>query len=113
MPTFDLAWNRTRLTWYRRSEAAPWQLQCILLERCLLEGRPQLRIVARLASILEDEIDRAPARDEFWRQARRKLGKLRRLSPCDISQGETLISARIAKPAPAYLPTARRSANPI
>lgn len=51
MPTYDLAWNRTRLTWSRRSESVPWQLQAILLERALIEGRPALRIVARLAGI--------------------------------------------------------------
>src|ERR1700741_4980187 len=27
MPEFSLAWNRRRLTWNRRSESAPWQLE--------------------------------------------------------------------------------------
>jgi hypothetical protein len=51
MPTYDLAWN-----WSRRSEAAPWQLEADLCERVLLEGRPQVRVVGRLAGIFEDEI---------------------------------------------------------
>ena len=78
MSYFDLAWNR-----YRRSEAAPWAVECILLERILLGGRPQIRVVARLASIVEDEIESVHGRDEFWRSAGRKLGKLRRLDGRD------------------------------
>jgi hypothetical protein len=103
--SYDLAWNRTRLTWSRRSEAAPWQLECILLERTLIEHRSALRIVARLAGILEDKVDNPASRDQFWHDARRKLGKLRRLSRSDIWQIEALISARIAKPV-AVLPQA-------
>ena len=99
MPEFSLAWNRRRLAWYRRSESTPWQLECILCERVLLEGRPQLRIVV-LAGILDDQIDRVHARDLFWHQARKKLGNLRRLSQSDIWQIEILIGARIPKPVP-------------
>jgi hypothetical protein len=76
------------------------QLECTLLERVLLEGRPQLRILRRLASILEDEIDSPANLDQFWHDARYKLGKLRRLSQSDRWQIEMLISARIAKPVP-------------
>jgi hypothetical protein len=72
-----------------------------------------MRIVARLAGILEDEIDSVPARDGFWHQLLHKLGKLRRLSQSDIWQIENLISARIAKPATAYAATQRPSTNPI
>ena len=100
MPEFSLAWNRRRLAWYRGSESAPWQLECILCERVLLEGRPQLRIVGRLAGLLEDELDNPASRDQFWNDARRKLGKLRRLSKTDIWQIEILIATRIAKPQP-------------
>ena len=57
MSSFSVCWNRRRLAWRRHSERAPWQLEAILCERVLLEGRPQLRIVARLAGILEDERD--------------------------------------------------------
>ena len=100
MPSFSVCWNRRRLASRRHSERAPWQLEAILCERVLLEGRPQLRIVARLAGILEDEIDNPASRDTFWHDARRKLGKLRRLSKTDIWQIEILIATRIAKPQP-------------
>lgn len=66
----------------------------------LLEGRPQLSIVARLSGVLEDEIDSPASRDQFWYDARRMLGKLRRLNQSDIWQIEILIGARIAKPVP-------------
>jgi hypothetical protein len=59
-----------------------------------------MRVVARLAGILEDEINNPASRDAFWHDARRKLGKLRRLSQRDIWQIEILIGARIAKPVP-------------
>jgi hypothetical protein len=49
MPEFSLAWNRRRLEWRHDPEKSRWQLECVLCERVLLEGRPQLRIVARLA----------------------------------------------------------------
>jgi hypothetical protein len=100
MSSFSVCWNRRRLAWRRHSERAPWQLEAILCERVLLEGRPQLRIVGRLAGILEDEIDVAASRDQFWHDARRKLGKLHRLSQRDIWAIEALINARIAKPVP-------------
>jgi hypothetical protein len=59
-----------------------------------------MRIVARLAGILEDEIEDPASRDTFWHDARRKLGKLRRLSQRDIWAIESLIDARIPKPQP-------------
>src|SRR6516162_4435168 len=110
MSSFSVCWNRRRLAWRRHSERAPWQLEAILCERVLLAGRPQLRIVARLASILEDEIDNPASRDMFWHDARRKLGKLQRLSQSDIWQIEALISARIAKPEPVLPPLPQRHA---
>jgi hypothetical protein len=100
MSSFSVCWNRRRLAWRRHCERAPWQLEAILCERVLLDGRPQLRIVGRLAGILEDEIDDPASRDQFWHDARYKLGKLRRLLSSDIWQIEILISARIAKPEP-------------
>jgi len=84
-----------------------------LCERVLLEGRSQMRIVVRLAGILEDEIDNPASRDTFWHDARHQLGKLRRLSQRDMWAIESLIGARIAKPVPTYAPTVHRSANPI
>jgi hypothetical protein len=81
------------------------------LERVLLEGRPRLRMIGRLAGILEDEIDSAHARDGFWRSARRKLGKLRRLTPRDIWQIEILRAKHVAKPMPAQ--ATERAQNPV
>ena len=109
MPSFDIAWNRAWLTWYRRSESAPFRWEAILCERTLIEGKPALRIIARLARILEDELDDVAARDQFWRDARRKLGKLRRLQPRDIAEIEHLLAKRI----PDVGSTVRPSANPV
>jgi hypothetical protein len=103
MSSFSVCWNRRRLAWRRHSERAPSQLEAILCERVLLEGRPQLRIVARLAGILEDEIDSPASCDQFWHDARRKLGKLGRLSQRDVWQIEIVVAKRIAKPVPPHL----------
>ena len=85
MPTFGICWNRRRFRWRRRNpENAPLFIEAILLERVPLDGRPQLEIVARLATIDEDRADEAAGRDLFWRETRCKLGKLRRLTPRDI-----------------------------
>jgi hypothetical protein len=84
-----------------------------LCERTLIEGKPGLRIIARLARILEDELDNPVSRDKFWCDARRKLGKLRRLNQHDIETIETLIAKKILKPAATYEPTMRLSAHPI
>jgi hypothetical protein len=101
MPNFEICWNRRRfLEWRRDPENAPLLIEAILLERVLLDGRPQLEIVAPLATIDEDRTDEAAARDLFWRDARRKLGKLRRLSQRDIWQIESLLAQRIPKAAP-------------
>jgi hypothetical protein len=109
MPNFEICWNRRRfLEWRRDPENAPLLIEAILLERVLLDGRPQLEIVARLAAIDENRIDEAAARDLFWRDARRKLGKLRRLSPRDIWQVEILLAERVPKPKP-VLPRSKPS----
>src|ERR1700751_1231376 len=100
MSSLSVCWNRRRLAWRRHSERAPWQLEAILCERVLLEGRPQLRIVTRLAGILEDEINSRPSCDQFWHDARCKLGKLRRLSQRDVWAVELLIAKRIKPPQP-------------
>ena len=77
-----------------------------------IEGRPALRIIARLAGILEDELDNPASRDKFWCDARRKLGKLR-LNQRDIEIIENLIAKKIPKPAATYEPTVRPSAHPV
>jgi hypothetical protein len=115
MPIFEICWSRRRfLEWRRNPENAPLLIEAILLERVLLDGSPQLEIVAWLAAIDEDRTDEAAARDLFWRDARRKLGKLRRLSPRDIWQVEILLAKRIPKPQK-RMPsqTVRASANSI
>ena len=110
MSSFSVCWNRRRLAWRRHSERAPWQLEAILCEPVLPGGRPQLRIVGRLAGILEEEIDTPASRDTFWHDARRKLGKLRRLNQRDISDIEIMIGARIAKPVLVRPPSPQRHA---
>jgi len=99
-----------RPAFYKKSFAATgWQLEAILCERVLLEGCPELRIVGRLAGILEDEIDNPGSRDTFWHDARGKLGKLHRLSQRNIGQIEIMIGARIAKPVPKPQPALKES----
>lgn len=111
--TFDVVWNRCRLIWSRRSESAPWEVQAILLERTLIEGRPQMPIVGRLARYIEDRQDEPAEREAFWSAAQRKLGKLSRLDQRDRWQIETLLAARIPKPALSPAATVRPSANPV
>jgi hypothetical protein len=111
--SFDVCWNRTWLTWYRRSESVPFRLEAILCERTLIEGKPALRIIARLASILEDEVDNPASRDKFWHDAGSKLGKLRRLDQRDIRQIETMLAKRIPRAVPTPASTVRPSANPV
>jgi hypothetical protein len=55
-----------------------------LCERALIERKPALRIIGRLATILEDEIDNPASRGLFWHDGRLKLGKLRRLTQRDV-----------------------------
>ena len=117
MPNFEICWNRRRfLEWRRNPENAPLLIEAILLERVLLDDSPQLEIVAWLAAIDEDRTDEAAARDLFWREARCKLGKLRRLSPRDIWQVEIMLVKRIPKPQNRMSPqpsTVRPGANPV
>jgi hypothetical protein len=83
----------------------------------LIEGKPALRIIARLAKILEDELDNPASRDQFWCDACRKLGKLRRLNQRDIEAIETLIAKWIPKLMPDVPKigevSVRPSANPV
>ena len=111
MPTFDIAWNRRKLEW-RKPQEAPWMVEAILLERDLIEGRPQMRIVW-LAAINEDRTGEISERDYLWQQARRRFGKLRRLDQRDIGAIESLLAKKIPKPAvpaAACPPTVRPSA---
>jgi hypothetical protein len=70
MSSFEVAWNRRRLEWRRRPEDAPWLVEAVLLERVLLAGRPQLKIVCRIAAIDEDLTGDTAAQEMFWHAAR-------------------------------------------
>jgi hypothetical protein len=94
---FDLAWPRKRLEWQRRET---WMIEAVLLERVLLAGQPQLKIVCRIAAIDEDLIDDPAARDPFWHSARARLGRLSRLQPRDCDEIERLLAKRVPKPVP-------------
>jgi hypothetical protein len=100
MSSFSVCWNRVRLEWRKRTGCAPWAQEAILCERVLLEGKPALRIVCRIARVFEDRIDEASERDRFWHAARQRLGRLRRLSPRDVWQIEDEIAKRVPKPQP-------------
>jgi hypothetical protein len=100
MSSYSLAWNRRRLENRRDPEASTWKLECVLLQRMLIEGKPALRIVSTLAAIFEHQLDDSAARDLFWSAARKKLGKLRRLTTRDIPAIEILIADRVPKPSP-------------
>jgi hypothetical protein len=82
-----------------------------------MAGQPQLKIVTRLAAIDKDRADEISEREFFWSQARKKLGKLRRLNPRDIWQIETMLAKRIAKPLSSEIrghpATVRPSENPV
>jgi hypothetical protein len=73
------------------------------LERRLVASRPRLQLVCRLASIDENEASAAgavEARDRFWHDVRRRLGRLSRLSSRDIDEIEAAISWRVPRPSP-------------
>ena len=101
MSSFSVCWNRVRLEWHKHTERASWTQEAILCERVLLEGKPTLRIVCRIARVFEDQIEEASERDRFWHAARHRLGRLRRLSARDIWQIEGEIAKRVPKPQPA------------
>jgi hypothetical protein len=61
------------IAWYKRSERDPWEVEAILCGRVLVEGRPQMRIVGRLARYIEDRQDQPAEREQFWSAAQRRL----------------------------------------
>jgi hypothetical protein len=97
---FDVVWHRRRLEWRSNAERAPWIIEAILLERVLLGRKPAMKIVCKIASIHEDHVNETAARDLFWQNAGRKLGKMRRLAPRDVWQIEGEIAKRMPKPQP-------------
>jgi hypothetical protein len=100
MPTFDIAWNRRHLEWRRRPEAAPWMIECVLLERVLIAGKSQLRIVCRIAAIDEERTEDPATADRFWHDARARLGRLHRLSPRDVDVIEAALAVKVPKQSP-------------
>ena len=98
MPGFEIAWNRRRLARCQHGEHAPLVLDAILVERALLDGRPQLKIVCRVASVIEDRLNHPAERDRFWSVAHARLGKLHRLSSRDRDEIEGMIAGRIPVP---------------
>jgi hypothetical protein len=79
----------------------------------LLERKRALRIIGRLAAILEDEINTPASRDLFCHDGRRKLGKLRRLTQRDVWAIEIMLAKRSPKAEPIQAPTGRPSAHPV
>jgi hypothetical protein len=102
MSRFDIAWPRKHLQWRRRDDV--WLIEAVLLERRIVNNKPQMQIVCRLASISEDEAhaDGAiEAREKFWHDASARLGRLFRLSDRDIDEIEACLAQRIgARPLP-------------
>ena len=50
MPIFEIAWPRKHVEWRVRPREH-WFVEAVLLERKLVNGRPQMRLVCRLADI--------------------------------------------------------------
>jgi hypothetical protein len=89
---FSVAWNR--VCKWRRHGNELWVYEAILCGRTLLNGRPTLKIAARLAAINEERVNENAAPDLFWQDARRKLGRMSRLSQRDIWQIERMVAER-------------------
>jgi len=102
--SYDVAWNRRKRLEWRNAENAPWIIECFLLKRVLIDGRLQLKVAARIAAIHEDRTDDPAARELFWADATRKLGRMHRLNGDDIVQIEALIAKKVAKPKPVSAP---------
>ncbi|MGY8668535.1 hypothetical protein Q3C01_40060 [Bradyrhizobium sp. UFLA05-109] len=98
MPGFEIAWNRRRLASRYLKEPAPWVQDAILLERVLLDGQAQLKIVCRIASVVEDRLNDPTERDHFWRVARARLGKVHRLTGRDRADIERLLATNVPRP---------------
>jgi hypothetical protein len=99
MPSFDIAWTRrTGHQWRKHPDG--WVIEANLVERVLLDDRPALRIVCRLVVIAEDKLDDVAARDQFWHDARARLGRLHRLNGRDRDEIEILLAMKVPKPAP-------------
>jgi hypothetical protein len=104
--TFEIAWPRKHVEWRGRPREN-WLVEAVLLERRLFNGRPQMQLVCRLASISEDHAHADGAvevREKFWADASRRLSRLSRLSDRDIDEIEALLARRVPKPSPVPQP---------
>ncbi len=100
MPGFEIAWNRRRLARRQHGQRAPFVQDAVLLERVLLGDRPHLKIVCRVASVIEDRQNDPAERDRFWSFARARLGKIHRLSQGDLDEIESALANKVPKPVP-------------
>ena len=99
MPRFEIAWNRRRLASREHGQRAPLVQDAILLER-VHGDRPHLKIVCRIASVIEERQNDPAERDRFWSSARARLGKVHRLSQGDLDQIESALANKVPKPVP-------------
>ena len=107
--TYSIAWNRRRQESRKNPDRDRRSLECTLLERALVEGRPAFKFVRRLASIPEDETESVAETERFWSACAFRLGKLRRLTERDRWHIESLIAQKIPKPRPYERREARRA----
>ena len=63
-----------------------------------VEGRPTLKIICRVASVIEERLNDPAERDRFWHVAGARLSKLHRLSPRDRNKIAGMIAGRIPMP---------------
>jgi hypothetical protein len=100
--TFDIAWPRKHVEWRGRPREN-WFVEALLTERRLVNGRPQMQLFCRLAAIDEEHAHAdgsIDAREKFWADASRRLGRLYRLSDRDLDEIEALLVRRAPKPSP-------------
>jgi hypothetical protein len=100
MSSFSVCWNRVRLECRKNTERTPWAQEAALCERVLLEGKPTLQIVCRIARVFENRIGDPAERDRFGHAAAARLGKLHRLTVTDTGEIERMLAKRVPKPAP-------------
>jgi hypothetical protein len=101
MTKFEIAWPRK--FFQRRRNEGVWLLEATLLERKILDGKPRMQIVCRLATIDEEHVSTDGAveiREAFWHAAQARLGRLYRLTDRDLDEIETQLAARVPKPMP-------------
>jgi hypothetical protein len=89
MPTFAIAWTSTGT------------VTATLWEQTLIEGRPASRRICKLGDLGEAE--------QFWRDARARLGRMHRLTGRDRDEIERLLAIKVPRPAPTEKPPSVRA----